>query len=623
MTQTPTKQSHSTDPRIPRTTRDVVLVGSGERARAWLVPLRRSGRLRVVATVARGSEAVAPDLPRFGSLGEALRTYPEAAFALALPPRAGLEGALWLAEGSRQGIVEAPLHDALADVDLGPGAAGVRVAHGWVTLPGIQAARALMRRAGTGRLRITVAGLPEENGCDPAEGLVHGLALVRALLPQAVATGARRRGGGLDVALTASAPAPVWNVDLSLREHGRRLEVRIEGLSEMAIWSWAEDRESVMLGETPLVAPRITPVAPVRALAQLLPDAPRGDGLDEAAAVLRLARDCLALLPTRLPLGGRALRQSASIARRRPADLLDQLGLRGELPAGAGPPASVLNLLLPPEPFELWAFRAGIKPVAFLTVRPDDVERTLAFFGDVHHERRERLVRVGAQDRWTDRRDEGEPRVELYIARDAEMGRRAAYLQAEGNPTAALREIGGLVGYPPCCVEAFAQQDDRANNSRNRYHSQARTLGPDGSTQTPWPWELNNLHTMIVPFYPCSYRCQAALNWARACLEELARVHPEIADGLRTILSRPVLYFDHDHQLIIDGEYADGRIAYSCVRQLESASLQLTALAAAINRGSQLSLDDRELVVERSGEIVLRLVRTDPALGFLAPFGAS
>jgi hypothetical protein len=100
-------------------------------------------------------------------------------------------------------------------------------------------------------------------------------------------------------------------------------------------------------------------------------------------------------------------------------------------------------------------------------------------------------------------------------------------------------------------------------------------------------------------------------------------VHPEIADGLCTILSRPVLYFDHDHQLIIDGEYADGRIAYSCVRQLESASLQLTALAAAINRGSQLSLDDRELVVERSGEIVLRLVRTDPALGFLAPFGAS
>jgi hypothetical protein len=147
-------------------------------------------------------------------------------------------------------------------------------------------------------------------------------------------------------------------------------------------------------------------------------------------------------------------------------------------------------------------------------------------------------------------------------------------------------------------------------------------LRPDGSSQTPWPWELNNLHTMIVPFYPCSYRCQAALAWARACLEEMARSRPAFVNELRTTLAQPVLYFDHDHQLVLDGEYADGRIAYSCVRQLESASLQLTALAAAINRGSQLSLDDRELVVERSGEIVLRLLRTDPALGFLAPFGA-
>ena len=622
MAEMPTKEDLATG-RAAAIPCDVVLVGAGARARAWLAPLRRSSRLRVVATVARGRESAAPDLPRFASLQEALPACPRAAFALALPPRAGLEGALQLAEAGRTAVVEAPLYDALADTDPGPGAAGIRVAHGWVTLPGLRAVRAVMRRAGGGRLSISVAGLPEEEGCDAAEGLVHVLALVRALVPQAVASAARRADGGrLEVELSEPMSGSGWTVELRVHEHGQRLEVRIEGPSEAAVWSWSNDREKVMLGETALVAPRATPPAAVRALAQLLPDAAQGDGLAEAAAVLRLTRGCLSLLPNRLPLGGRALRQSASIARRRPADLLAQLGLRGEIPADTGPPPSVLSLALPPEPFEVWAFRAGIKPVAFLTVRPDDVDRTLAFFGDVHHERRERRVQVGAQDCWTDRRDEGEPRVELYIARDAELARRAAYLQAEVDPTAAIGEIGALVGYPPCCVEAFAQQDDRANNSRNRYHSQARTLRPDGSTPTPWPWELNNLHTMVVPFYPCSYRCTAALAWARSCLEEMTRAHPALAGELRTTLAQPVLYFDHDHQLVLDGECADGRVAYRAVKRLESASPQLAALGAAIGRGDRLSFNDRQLIVERSGEILLRLVRTDPALGFIAPFGA-
>ncbi len=260
--------------------------------------------------------------------------------------------------------------------------------------------------------------------------------------------------------------------------------------------------------------------------------------------------------------------------------------------------------------------------MAFLTVRPADVEPTLAFFGAAHCERRDRMVQVGAQDCWKDRRDEGEPRVELYIAHDADLARRAAYLQAEVDPTAAMREIGALVGYPPCCVEAFARQDDRANNSRNRYESQARTLAPDGSTHAPWPWELNNLHTMIVPFYPCSYRCERALAWACACLAEMARVHPAVVAALRAALARPVLYFDHDHQLVLDGEYVDGRVSYSAVALTESAPPQLTALAAALRLGNQLSLDDRRLRVERDGRPVLNLTRTDPALGFIAPFGA-
>jgi hypothetical protein len=604
---------------------DVVLVGAGERARAWLAPLRRSRRLRAIATVARSGEAVAADLPRYGSLEEVMRDFPAAVFAIALPPRAGLESALLLAGAGREAVVEAPLHDALLDAEPGPGAAGVRVAHGWVTLPGRRAVEALMRRAGGGQLTVEVAGLPEEDHGDLYEVLVHATALVRALLPEATAVAARQiDAGALEVDFAAPLPGSGWALSLRLVTRGQRLAVRMGGMADEVRWSWENDRESVMFGGAPLVAPRTTPAAAARALAQLLPNALRGDGLVEAAAALRLARSCLSLFPVRVAIGERSLRQSASIARRRPSDLLARLGLRGELPAGdPGPAPAVLTLVPPPEPFELWAFRAGVKPVVFLTVPPEDVERTLSFFGDAHCERRHRRVRVEAQDRWTDQREEGEPRVELYIARDAGLARQAAHLQAEVDPTRAARELGALVGYPACCVDAFARQDDRANNSHNRYHSQARTLAPDASTQAPWPWELNNLHTMIVPFYPCSYRCERALAWARAALAEMARVYPAFEEELRAALARPVLYFDHEHQLVLDGECAGGRVAYRGVAVPRPSSPQLSALAAAVGRGDGLSFDDRYLRVERDGEVILRLERTDPALGFIAPFGAA
>jgi hypothetical protein len=601
---------------------DVVLVGAGERAAAWLAPLRRSARLRLIATVARGSETLAPDLAHYTSLAEAMGAHPGAAFAVALPPRAGLEHALQLAAAGRAGVVEAPLHDALLDAELAPGAARLRVAHGWVTLAGRRAIEAVMRRTGAGRLHIEIAGLPEDGCADPYEGLVHAAALVRALLPQATVSAARHADDGmLEVELTAPGAGRGWSVQLRLRQRGRRLAVRVEGAAE-AVWSWEDDREGVTLGNRALVAPRATPPAAVRALAQLLPDAAPGDGLLEAAGALRLARSCLALLPTRLPLGARAFRQSASIARRRPLDVLGRLGLRGALAADQATPPVAAAPALPPEPFELWAFRAGVKPVVFLTVRPDEVERTLSYFGDVHCERRERRVHIEAQDRWSDRRDQGEARVELYIARDAQPAQRMAELQAEADPSAALRELGALAGYPACCIDAFARQDDRANNSRNRYCSQARTLRSDRTTPLPWPWELNNLHTMTVPFYPCSYRCAAALEWARSALAELARQHPATAAALRAFLARPVLYFDHDHQLVLDGKASDGEITYRSVTLPLPASPPFAALAGAIGQGDRLSLDDRQLLVRGTGRVLLRLDRTDPGLGFVAPFGA-
>jgi len=277
------------------------------------------------------------------------------------------------------------------------------------------------------------------------------------------------------------------------------------------------------------------------------------------------------------------------------------------------------ELIVPlgPLPVEAWAFRAGIKPVAFLTVAPEGKEETLAAFPDAHVISHPRRVAVHAQDRWTDDRAQGIPMVELYIAKDRALAERAAALQADADPSSNAVELGELMGYPACCARAFAEQQDRANNTGNRYLAAARTRAAHG-----WCWQLNELHTKLVPFYPCHYRCEAATEFADATVAAMDAHAPGTRDRLARALSRPVIYFDHDHQLWFDGRSDGTRITYDGVDHV-GGSQAMSRLAALVAQGDELTLDHDELSVQRAGETVARLPRIDPGLGFLAPFGST
>jgi hypothetical protein len=536
--------------------------------------------------------------------------------AAALPPRAALDAALALAAAGRAGVVEAPLHVAVGRAELPSGAAAIAVAHGWVTLP-VRAwiERALGAQTAVDRVIIEARGLPEEAGGDAEEVLVHALALALRLYPGArVESATQPREAAIEVTLSASRGTMIH---VCARAEGQGLSVRAEGASFELSWIAEGDREAVSarLGNRPRSElARAVPPAAVRALHQLVdPRSAGGDTLIDAQRVARLTADVTIALGRRPALGARPLRDAARIAREKPHDLLAQLGLAGALPAAD--PAPSFRVPTPDEPLELWPFRAGKKPVAFLTALPGDAERMRACFGDAHVERRERRVHVGAQDAWTDRRDLGEARVELYISRDPALAMRAARLQTEGDPSASLREIGALMGYPPCCVEAFAAQTDRRNNTQNRYATAARTAASRG-----WPWELANLHTMLIPCYPCRYTCEAALDLARSALAAMDDAHPGAREAIRTQLARPVLYFDHERQLVLHGE-ADGATArYAGVSVPPEAPPDFAAFAGAIAAGDELVFDDEALVVRTAGRTLFALRRTDPGLGFLAPF---
>jgi hypothetical protein len=579
----------------------VLIVGDGERATAFRALVERSPRTTLAATVSPATrERVAAALVR----------HPDARVVIALPPRAALEAALEVAAAGRRGLVEAPL-PLWAGGQL-PARSGVQVAHGWVTLGRRWFEQVIAR--GVSNVELLVEGLPEAPGGDLEEVVVHALALLRRLFPGAEPRSVRLQGEG---ALQADFEAASGvRIELRARTSGQRLDARATGDGFSATWRWQPDEEIRELHAGRSAVRRVHSAGgSERALAQLLdPDRHGGDTLADASAVLALSRRTLALLPHPLPIGARRFHQAAARERRYPDDPLAPLGLRG--PLEAGPDAGMLEVPRLQEPFELWSFRAGLKPVVFLTLDPSEVQRTRRWFNDAHVEVRERRVASDVHDTWVDRRDLGEPRVELYISRDAALARRAAELQAGTDPSAAARELGELMGYPACCVEAFSELADRSNNSRNRYATAART--PPGR----WPWELDNFFVMLVPFFPCRYDCDRALGYARAALAELEQAHPGARADLQRMLSRPVLYFSHQQLLVFDGSRQTGQLEYRGVEVARDAPAGFRRLARMAAAADGLVLDDTAIRFFRGRREWATLERTDPALGVIADFSA-
>lgn len=545
------------------------------------------------------------------NVAAALALHPDALAVIALPPRAALEAAMEVVVAGRRGLVEAPLP--LSYSGELPKSRDVQVAHGWVTL-GHRWFRKVIAR-GVSKVDLFVDGLPESPGGDLEEVVVHALALLRRLAPRAEPRSARLEGEG---ALRAVFEEPGGvQVELRARASGQRLEARAIGAGFRATWRWQPDEEVRELHAERSVV-RHVPCArgSERALAQLLePDSHGGDTLADVEVVLGLARRTLALLGRPPVIGARRFRQAARRAERHPDDPLAPLGLRG--PLEPGPEPGILLLPRMREPFELWSFRAGLKPVVFLTVEPSEVEDTLRWFADAHVEKRQRRVASSAHDTWIDRRELGEPRVELYVSRDPHLARRAAELQAEADPSAAAGQLGELMGYPACCVQAFMNQVDRSNNSRNRYATAART------PPRCWHWELNNFFTMLLPFFPCRYDCTAALGYARSALAELDRAHPGACADLQRILSRPLLYFSHQQLLTFEGRCRGDLVEYRRVGIVPDTPSSFRSLARMAGAAERLLVDETTIRFFRGQNAWAVLDRTDPALGVVADFGAA
>lgn len=324
----------------------------------------------------------------------------------------------------------------------------------------------------------------------------------------------------------------------------------------------------------------------------------------------------------------------ATALAREAEDAAGALRAAGFLSGRALPPGRALPQdpdLRPVPRLELMAFEAGIKPALYLTLPRAEAEALLPRFDKyfvtrVDYALDHDLVR-DVRARVNTPEGEG-THVDLFIARDASQSARAReiYLDPRG-PSAHLREMGAMLGYPACCVEAFAALDDRSNNSAIRYAAHARTAAGGGRFEPV----LNNLFAHVLPWFPCGYGCAPSVEAARAVLARFAEEDPAGAAALQKRLRRSVFYVDHARLVALEGARLEGDVlryagALGSLGGVEGDARAVAArfeasLGSLLALGDGLRLGEGRLEVFAGGRVVASLERGPPWLGRLFLFG--
>jgi len=192
------------------------------------------------------------------------------------------------------------------------------------------------------------------------------------------------------------------------------------------------------------------------------------------------------------------------------------------------------------------AFDEGLKPAIRRSVDPSDLPRV-----EAQMQATGAVVLRASRTALIESREQGV----LYVARSVEHA--AALREAEegvlpGRSSAPdarghHREVGRLLGFPACCVEAFL---DRLDRGVDRLDAGGPTgLAEDyvaarGAWVRPADARVNPLlmavRAQLVSFYPCRYDCPAAVGFAEAVRAALAARQPRTATSLLALLSRPV-----------------------------------------------------------------------------------
>ncbi len=214
-------------------------------------------------------------------------------------------------------------------------------------------------------------------------------------------------------------------------------------------------------------------------------------------------------------------------------------------------------------PIELLALLARVKPVIHLTARASDLPGLEALRARLNLE-----IQVFSR---TEGR--GEARFGVMLGRDAAALRATAarWDREDFNP-------GVQLGYPPCCTRWYRAHADEAGGRDIVYSIYRNT-----KKKTKLPFALNNIFYFysrvssvqegarrqklaamnpgldldllnLISWHPCAYDCAPSRNKAAKIWAAAKKHAPELAAALKTVLSRPVVFWDWSRFAVLDGK---------------------------------------------------------------------
>lgn len=206
-------------------------------------------------------------------------------------------------------------------------------------------------------------------------------------------------------------------------------------------------------------------------------------------------------------------------------------------------------------------------------------------------------------------------RCAVYVSGEASLAERAKELDrmAESSREGdSAKELGALLGYPPCCVEAFCALPRRWPN---RYPIAASM----GRTNTFEP-RLNNValdRFAWIAWFPCRYDCEASLTLANAAAEALSQTHVAEMARAEATLALPRLYLDDRRQAVLHGATGTRTaLTFERLEPLTRGDQPADPAWAEVAEADALKVDGQTVTLYREGQPIPW--QADP---LLLPFG--